>query len=62
MNKSDRGEPLLPDQAAIQVPVVSAVAVVATVILHLLVERQGSRLLRDRARSRALANPEDLPA
>ena len=52
--------PFLPDQPLVQVPVISAVAVVAAVTLHLLVERPCNRRLRDRAPSLALAPPSDV--
>ncbi|SFT33809.1 Peptidoglycan/LPS O-acetylase OafA/YrhL, contains acyltransferase and SGNH-hydrolase domains [Geodermatophilus amargosae] len=49
--------PVLPDARAVQVAVISAAAVVAAVMLHLVVERLCNRLLRDRSPSLALATP-----
>ncbi len=49
--------PILPDNPWVQVPVMSAVAVLSAVLLHLLVERPCNRRLRDRAPSLALAPP-----
>jgi peptidoglycan/LPS O-acetylase OafA/YrhL len=54
--------PLLPDRALLQVTVMSVVAVLAAVALHLLVERPCNRWLRDRAPSLALADPPARPA
>ena len=52
--------PLLPDRALVQVPVMSAVAVLAAALLHLFVERPFNRRLRDRAPSLALASPSEV--
>ena len=51
--------PVLPDRAWVQATVMTAVASVAAVLLHLLVERPFNRRLRDRAPSLALATPAD---
>ncbi|MGY1745237.1 acyltransferase family protein [Blastococcus sp. SYSU D00695] len=48
---------VLPEDSAVQVPVIATAAVLAAVALHLLVERPGNRLLRDRAPSLALGVP-----